>query len=279
MNNFYLYNEITGQTLHEFKEYLNENQAPVIRINSGGGEIFSAIAMYNLLKNKNPTIYIDGICASAATMLLCACKSICANNALIMMHLPSVFLLDDFNAEDLTKVHNALSAIQESIITTYSNKIKRSREEILNLLKAETWLNAEEAKNLGLVNEISEDNLNITNKLIMDKYKDSVLIAERGRIEELAAAKSENLAANAIIDVAIKNGSKLADVKSYIDAVQGIKNPGMAELIESIKDNLNSGVEGVGTSVPEATAEEKRATQAEMVAKYMNRYLGVRSKE
>ena len=191
-----------------------------------------------------------------------------------MMHLPSVFLLDDFNAEDLTKVHNALSAIQESIITTYSNKIKRSREEILNLLKAETWLNAEEAKNLGLVNEISEDNLNITNKLIMDKYKDSVLIAERGRIEELAAAKSENLAANAIIDVAIKNGSKLSEIQNYIDAVQKIKNVGMKELVNTVKENLQSGVEGVTGSTIEPTPEEKRTTQAEMVAKYVNSYLG-----
>ena len=264
MNEFFLYNEITADTLTKIKDYLNEKVSPVIHINSGGGEIFPAIAAATLIQKKgNVTVEIEGVCASAATVIAAAAKTVKASkNALLMLHLPSVLLMDMFNILELSKVQNALTAIQESIITTYKNRLKSSDEEILNMLAAETWLNAEEAQKLGLVDEIIEVK-RMENNIMMEHYKNSVLEAERGRVNELNSALTDNEYVNALVAIAIKTGKSLADVRDYIDAVAKVTPK--VNVVEAVIDNLKSGAEEVQGSTPTTTN-----TNADLLVKFMN---------
>lgn len=142
-----------------------------LRINSGGGDVFSAIAISNLLKNHKANIiaHIDGLAASAATIITSACdKVIMPKNALFMIHNPWTVVGGE--AKDMIKTAEQLDKVKNSIINTYKSKTNLEIEEISKLMDEETWLDPYEAKEKGFIDEISdEENIEvIENKLIVN---------------------------------------------------------------------------------------------------------------
>lgn len=128
-----------------------------VRINSPGGDVFAAHAIHNqLLSYKgNVTVVIDGLCASAATIVAVAGKKIIMpSNALFMIHNPAIGLDDYYGAEDLNKVLNALKGVKSSIIAAYRKRCKVSDAEISEMMDAETWMGAQECLDKGFIDEI-----------------------------------------------------------------------------------------------------------------------------
>ena len=142
-----------------------------LRINSGGGDVFTAIAISNLLKNHKANVIarIDGLAASAATIITSACdKVIMPKNALFMIHNPWTVVGGE--AKDMIKTAEQLDKVKNSIINTYKSKTNLEIEEISKLMDEETWLDPYEAKEKGFIDEISdEENIEvIENKLIVN---------------------------------------------------------------------------------------------------------------
>ena len=142
-----------------------------LRINSGGGDVFTAIAISNLLKNHKANViaHIDGLAASAATIITSACdKVIMPKNALFMIHNPWTVVGGE--AKDMIKTAEQLDKVKNSIINTYKSKTNLEIEEISKLMDEETWLDSYEAKEKGFIDEISdEENIEvIENKLIVN---------------------------------------------------------------------------------------------------------------
>ncbi len=142
-----------------------------LRINSGGGDVFAAIAISNLLKNHKANViaHIDGLAASAATIITSACdKVIMPKNALFMIHNPWTVVGGE--AKDMIKTAEQLDKVKNSIINTYKSKTNLEIEEISKLMDEETWLDPYEAKEKGFIDEISdEENIEvIENKLIVN---------------------------------------------------------------------------------------------------------------
>ena len=129
-----------------------------MRINSGGGDVFAAQAIHNMIKayTGKVTAHIDGLCASAATIIACAAdKVIMPSNALYMIHNPSVFLGDSFDADGLTKMANYLESVKQTIANVYlSRSDVLTSEQVNTLMDDETWLTADEAKSYGLIDEV-----------------------------------------------------------------------------------------------------------------------------
>lgn len=128
-----------------------------VRINSPGGDVFAAHAIHNqLLAYKgNVTVVIDGLCASAATIVAVAGKKIIMpSNALFMIHNPAIGLDDYYGAEELNKVLNALKGVKDSIIAAYRKRCKVSDVEISKMMDAETWMGAQECLDKGFIDEI-----------------------------------------------------------------------------------------------------------------------------
>lgn len=148
-----------GITAKSFQKELSEIKSAQIdlHINSPGGEVFDGITIYNLLKAHpaNVTTYIDGLAASIASVIaLAGDKVIMAENALYMMHNPWGLAMG--TAEDMRKMADALDKVGGSIALAYTSKSGQPDNAILDMMNAETWLTADEAKDLGLVDEISE---------------------------------------------------------------------------------------------------------------------------
>ena len=133
-----------------------------LRINSPGGSVFDGIAIYNRLKQHkaNVTVYIDGLAASIASVIaLAGDEIIIGEGALFMIHLPWTFA--GGNRMELENMINRLMDVEEQIISIYSKKSKMGRSDIRALLEAETWLDADQAIEMGFVDSKFEDSLPI----------------------------------------------------------------------------------------------------------------------
>ncbi len=162
-----LYKELFGdeemKSAKMFADDLNalEGKNVLLRINSPGGDVFQAQAMYSLLQAYpgNVTCHIDGVCASAATVVACAAdKIIMPQNGLFMIHNPSVGIVDNMTAADLERLKSVLDKVAASILTVYERRCgeKTPSDDLIKLMDSETWLDAKEALERGFVDEVDE---------------------------------------------------------------------------------------------------------------------------
>ena len=157
----YLYSAILGSeygssTFDVIQELNNfTGELITLHINSEGGDIFEAQGMYTYLKNHQEKVhvYIDGLCASAAGVVaLAGDKVFMPENALMMIHNPAGAVYGE--SEDMRKLADILDKIRDTIAILYEEKTGLTHAKVIDLMKAETWLTAKEAKNLKLVDEI-----------------------------------------------------------------------------------------------------------------------------
>ena len=136
----------------EFFDQLDGTENINIHINSGGGSVFGGIAIYNMLRRNNAhkTVYVDGLAASIASVIMMAGDEIVMpKNATVMIHKPSAsYFFTTKNADDLRKDAESLDTCQEAIMQTYMTKAKVDKEEIEQKVNDETWLTGEEAAEL-----------------------------------------------------------------------------------------------------------------------------------
>ena len=143
-----------------------------LKINSPGGDVFEAVAMYHEIKRfaqgKEVTAYIDGMAASAATLLtLAADKTIMGKGCYFMIHNPLMYM-GYANVEEMNEAIEHLNKTKENLLDLYVEKCKLSREEIAEKMDKTTWYTAEEALQAGFIDEIANydssiSNLNISN--------------------------------------------------------------------------------------------------------------------
>ncbi len=129
-----------------------------IWLNSPGGDCIAASQIYTMLMDYKGkvTIKIDGIAASAASVIAMAGTTVfMAPTALMMVHNPLTVAIGD--SDEMQKAIAMLSEVKESIINAYEIKTGLSRTKLSHLMDAETWLNANKAIELGFADDILED--------------------------------------------------------------------------------------------------------------------------
>ena len=127
----------------------------IVWINSPGGDCVAAAQIYNMLMDYKGTVTvkIDGIAASAASVIAMAgTKVLMSPTALMMIHNPLTVAIGD--SEEMQKAIDMLSEVKESIINAYEIKTGLSRAKLSHLMDAETWMNANKAVELGFADEI-----------------------------------------------------------------------------------------------------------------------------
>ena len=125
-----------------------------VRINSPGGDVAAGLAIFNALRPRKPSVYIDGIAASCASLIAMAgARIIAAENALVMVHDP--WTGAQGNSGELRRTADLLDKHRDAMLGAYS-RTGLKRAELMGLLAAETWMSAEEALRFGFVDEIAE---------------------------------------------------------------------------------------------------------------------------
>lgn len=163
-----LYGEISNETWwgdevtpKEFKsdlDNLGEIDTLNIYINSPGGDVFAGQTIYSILKRHkaHKNIYIDGLAASIASVIAMAGNTIfMPKNAMMMIHNP--WTVGMGNADEFRKLAEDLDKIRESLIAAYEGHSALTRDEIIEIMDAETWLTASECEEYGFCDVVEEE--------------------------------------------------------------------------------------------------------------------------
>lgn len=143
-----------------FKEELNSGDGDItVWINSPGGDCVAAAQIYNMLMDYkgNVTIKIDGIAASAASVIAMAGNKVLVSPvSMMMIHNPATIAAGD--TAEMQKAIAMLDEVKESIINAYEIKTGLSRAKLSHLMDAETWMDANSAIEMGFADEIMQRN-------------------------------------------------------------------------------------------------------------------------
>ena len=154
-----IYDEIGfgGVTAKQFSADLKKlkGQHIDLRINSVGGSVIEGAAIFNALKRHKGglTVHIDGLAASMASVIAMAGEETrIAENALLMIHNPWSMTMGD--AADLRKEADVLDKLKATLVNAYVRKTGQPRAAIEQMMDDEKWMDAQEALELGFVDEI-----------------------------------------------------------------------------------------------------------------------------
>lgn len=126
----------------------------ILRVNSPGGEVFEGVSILNMLRahKASVTAVVDGLAASAASVITAGCDDVVMSpGTQMMIHSPSTIVWGD--AADMRKTADVLDNIEASLIEIYS--AKAGEKDWAELLAEETWLTAAAAVELGLADRVA----------------------------------------------------------------------------------------------------------------------------
>lgn len=193
-----IYDEIGwfGITAAEFVKDLRAVTAANIElhINSPGGDVFDAVAIYNSLRQHDANVHviIDSLAASAASFIAMAGDKITATaNAMMMIHDAMGLVIG--NAADMREMAGLLDKHSDNIASIYAARTGTDMATWRDRMSEEVWYNADEAYKAGLVDEIQGGE----GRPVSDSWDLSIF----GRVP--AAAPEPVAAVPAMIDTAI----------------------------------------------------------------------------
>ncbi len=150
----------SGQVIAALAQ-LGRNTDVTIRLNSGGGIATEGAAIHAALKahKGQVTIIVEGIAASAASLIACAGDQVeMALGSVFMIHDPATITWG--TVADHQLAIRMLESLAESYAETYADKTGGTAVAMRDLMKAETWLTAQEAVDQGFADSLASANDN-----------------------------------------------------------------------------------------------------------------------
>jgi len=200
-----------------------------VHISSAGGSAFDAIAIYDLLKKYPGRVitYVDALAASAASIIaMGGSQVIMSKYALLMIHKPMVDT--GGNSDELLKDVQMLNAVQSRLAQIYIDKTGLSTENINSLINSVTWLTADQALDLGFIDEIEDYTAPISNKTVISNYVRTAPAIYQKCINKILNINSNmNIENKELIE---KTSSVLAQIMNFFKKVvnkQTITDKGM----------------------------------------------------
>ena len=174
-----------------FKEELFAGNGPILlHINSPGGDCIAASQIYTMLMEYtgSVTVKIDGIAASAASVIAMAGTSVLmAPTSLMMIHNPMTAAFG--SKVEMEKAIEMLEEVKESIVNAYELRTGLSRARISHLMDSETWMNAKRAIELGFADGMLTDE-KVTAEMPAFEFSDRAV--ETALINKITAKARKN---------------------------------------------------------------------------------------
>ena len=202
-------------TPKQFKDELNSGKGDiVVWINSPGGDCLAASLIYTMLMEYKGqvTVKIDGIAASAASVIAMAGTKVCMSpTSMMMIHNPMTLAMGDKG--EMTKAIEMLDAVKESIINAYELKTGLRRNKISEMMDNETWMDCKKAIELKFCDEMltREEQDIIERDLEPQMFEKKVMEANlRNKLEEKYLIKK----------VEEPTGTSIDDVNKRLDLIK-----------------------------------------------------------
>ena len=128
----------------------------VLEVNSNGGLVTVGSDIYTMLKQYpgNVTAEVTGMAASAASVAIMAADTVVISPTAQMMIHKALLRDVSGNSDDLDKASNALKASDQGIVNAYVAKTGKSEDEVMELMRNETYMSAQKAVELGFADEV-----------------------------------------------------------------------------------------------------------------------------
>ena len=130
-----------------------------VKLNSCGGDLYTGIAIHNALKalSGDVNVIVEGIAASAASVIMCAGDTVTVYpGSLIMIHGVSVMLWDSLNIQDMKQLIKGMDASERAVAEIYSGKTGLGIDTLRSMMTKETWMTGREALDKGFADIITE---------------------------------------------------------------------------------------------------------------------------
>ena len=202
-----------------FKDELMSGSGDItVWINSPGGDCVAAAQIYNMLMDYhgNVTVKIDGIAASAASVIAMAgTRVLMSPVSMLMIHNPMTVAFGD--SGQMQKAIEMLGSVKDSIINAYEIKTGLSRARLSHLMDAETWMDSNKAMELGFADEIMKRSGNTEN---MEVPSVSMLYSKANVVNSLM----DKIAARCAIDpkpaVPESTGRSVEELRANLNAIK-----------------------------------------------------------
>lgn len=149
-------NELRRQ---QFSRMLPEGSAQVpiwLHIQSFGGELFTGFNIADQLQTIQTPIYsvIEGVCASAATLISMSCtRRYMMPSSYMLIHQLSSWMMNATHEEFKDELH-LQDMLMERLYRFYASRTNFNKSQVKKLLKRDTWFDAVECLENGLVDQI-----------------------------------------------------------------------------------------------------------------------------
>lgn len=143
-----------------------------VKLNSCGGDLYTGIAIHNALKalSGEVNVVVEGIAASAASVIMCAGDTVTVYpGSLVMIHGVSVMLWDSLNIQDMKQLMKGMDASERAVAEIYNAKTGIEVETLRSMMTKETWLTGREALEKGFANALKEDEDDLEMSMSKDK--------------------------------------------------------------------------------------------------------------
>ena len=131
-----------------------------VKLNSCGGDLYTGIAIHNALKalSGEVNVVVEGIAASAASVIMCAGDTVTVYpGSLVMIHGVSVVLWDSLNIQDMKQLIKGMDASERAVAEIYNGKTGLGVDTLRGMMTKETWMTGREALDKGFADAIKED--------------------------------------------------------------------------------------------------------------------------
>ena len=183
-----------------------------VYINSYGGEVAEALAIYSALKRHSASVhtFCDGFACSAATIIFCAGDVRTMGSIAVMMIHNCMSYLGYANSEEMRKAAEDNDKINQSSINAYLAVTNLSQEKIQELMDNATWMTAQECLDYGFATEIA------------DQEEDSTEVQQSAfsMIRDAVLNRKNTAQAPAVTVDLSEVMQKLAELGTKMDAIQ-----------------------------------------------------------
>lgn len=175
-------------------------------INSPGGNYFEGVAIYNLFRRHTQAVNVQvlGIAASAASIIAMAGDTVAiAHNAEIMIHQAQGVFFG--NADDMEDAIATLRKLDNAMAETYAAKTGKGIDELIAMMKAETYIGGQEAVDAGFADEVMQREAQMPVYAKADEFP-----SDKASLDKLLATKGMPRAARRDLYRAIGTGTPRA---------------------------------------------------------------------
>ncbi|MDP2262673.1 MAG: Clp protease ClpP [Hydrogenophaga sp.] len=238
-----------------------------LEISSLGGNVIEGVAIYNALKRygqqpgNSVDIVVMGVAASIASVIVMAGTTVkMPANTYLMVHKPWGGLAG--NADEMRELADHMDRFESSLVLAYTARTGKSEDDIKAMLKAETWLSAQEAVDQGFADEVL-DAIDVSASCDVERLPDDVRAMFKPAAEDTPPADDPPAGDQPVEDADDSSVSAFAAEATALLTAAGLENHAARIVLASTTlDQVKARI-GVATEIRALCAVAKHDAEAD----------------